>query len=171
MIFLGFNIIIYRMCSRPDCVFPSRLTILVWYIELNKLPQPKRLLLYSPQRILQDEDLQLRTKCTKLICDVLPKLGTDMDTCMSFVMPNILSNMAANNLVLKRESIKLIRCFSEVGFVILFMSVLFVTFFWTLDLIPILLILSFSFFQKLDETRSQFTFFSGHNARCYKSLA
>ena len=68
------------------------------------------------QRILQDEDLQLRTKCTKLICDVLPKLGNDMDTCMSFVIPNILANMAANNLVLKRESIKLVRCFSEVSY-------------------------------------------------------
>ena len=39
-----------------------------------------------------------------------------MDTCMSFVIPNILANMAANNLVLKRESIKLVRCFSEVSY-------------------------------------------------------
>jgi len=66
----------------------------------------------SFKRILQKDEIPTRIKCTKLLNEFVPKLGGELETCMSFVMPNILFNMGANNMVLKRESIRLIKEFA-----------------------------------------------------------
>ena len=67
------------------------------------------------QRILHSDEVPLRIKCTKLLAEFVPKLGGELETCMSFVMPDILYNMGANNMVLKRESVRVIKDFAVVS--------------------------------------------------------
>eukprot|EP00116_Pleurobrachia_bachei_P007428 sb/3467690/ len=110
---------------RKQAVIPENRGDRRAYIHLTKLTQSPiqqqaHLLLFiqefiqkgHPGRILQKDEIPTRIKCTKLLNEFVPKLGGELETCMSFVMPNILFNMGANNMVLKRESIRLIKEFA-----------------------------------------------------------
>lgn len=66
-------------------------------------------------KLLADEVWEIRNEATLLILDLLPYLKTDLDTCMSIVLPNLIPNLGDGRVRLQKSSVKLLSAYSFVS--------------------------------------------------------
>lgn len=67
--------------------------------------QDKTSLFQGFGQALNGKDANVRVECTKLIAKIIPQLGPDLEECMHYVLPKIVSNVG-HVTALQKESIQ-----------------------------------------------------------------
>ncbi|XP_033112245.1 TOG array regulator of axonemal microtubules protein 1-like [Anneissia japonica] len=65
------------------------------------------------QSILIDTDWDVRHQSIQLISDVIPHLSTDLDRCMTFVMPQLINNLGDNKVAIRKSVIQTLHVYMK----------------------------------------------------------
>ncbi|EDO48446.1 predicted protein, partial [Nematostella vectensis] len=65
------------------------------------------------QGALCDSDPNVRLRCIEFISDIIPEFGSDLDNCMSLVLPQLVSNLGNHNVTVKKSSIQTLHVYMK----------------------------------------------------------
>lgn len=65
------------------------------------------------QEALADLDSNTRLRCTEFLCEIIPEFGEDLDNCMTFVLPQLVSNIGDNQVSVKKSAIQTLHVYMK----------------------------------------------------------
>ncbi|KAL9952340.1 hypothetical protein ACROYT_G039583 [Oculina patagonica] len=65
------------------------------------------------QEALADIDSNTRLRCTEFLCEIIPEFGEDLDNCMTFVLPQLVSNIGDNQVSVKKSAIQTLHVYMK----------------------------------------------------------
>lgn len=65
------------------------------------------------QEALADLNSNTRLRCTEFLCEIIPEFGDDLDSCMSFVLPQLVSNIGDNQVSVKKSAIQTLHVYMK----------------------------------------------------------
>ena len=68
---------------------------------------------------LCDSNSNTRLRCLEFVCEIIPEFGDDLDNCMSFILPQLVSNLGDSQVSVKKSAIQTLHMYmkhsSQVG--------------------------------------------------------
>ena len=65
------------------------------------------------QEALADLESNTRLRCTEFLCEIIPEFGEDLDNCMTFVLPQLVSNIGDNQVSVKKSAIQTLHVYMK----------------------------------------------------------
>lgn len=65
------------------------------------------------QEALADLNSNTRLRCTEFLCEIIPEFGEDLDSCMTFVLPQLVSNIGDNQVSVKKSAIQTLHVYMK----------------------------------------------------------
>lgn len=65
------------------------------------------------QEALADLNSNTRLRCTEFLCEIIPEFGEDLDNCMTFVLPQLVSNIGDNQVSVKKSAIQTLHVYMK----------------------------------------------------------
>ncbi|KAJ7379838.1 hypothetical protein OS493_012587 [Desmophyllum pertusum] len=65
------------------------------------------------QEVLADLNSNTRLRCTEFLCEIIPEFGEDLDTCMTLVLPQLVSNIGDNQVSAKKSAIQTLHVYMK----------------------------------------------------------